>query len=215
LGFIAALQIKNDQRSIVSNLFHHNIRSEDKFRSVGKWPAFRKAATNDVVKFVEDMFGGSDIQCQKCSKHVGQLFHDGKRSGDVHPEAKDRHLVESAAVNFEPSNPDEPAPQLPSGASSIKLNVSETIESQTTPPLGAPQAGKSTTKGKLNNNSNKAALSSSGRTTRPKDKSEVASKENVDIQLPSKTIMGAVAVAALAIVTIGGYLGYRRYNNKR
>ena len=142
-------------------LFH---RSEDKFQSVGKWPAFRKPASAESVKYVEDMFGGSEIQCSKCDKHVGTLFHDGKKAGDSHPDAKERHCIESATVNFIVSNPAEIAPQLPQTPSKVTLNVSETLERPTTPPLGAPQNPKSNNKSKLNSSSNKNPLASSAKT---------------------------------------------------
>jgi peptide-methionine (R)-S-oxide reductase len=189
-------------------------RSEDKFQSVGKWPAFRKPASAESVKYVEDMFGGSEIQCSKCDKHVGTLFHDGKKAGDSHPDAKERHCIESATVNFIVSNPAEIAPQLPQTPSKVTLNVSETLERPTTPPLGAPQNPKSNNKSKLNSSSNKNPLASSAKTRRPKDAS-LSDSGQIEQSGPSKTLMGAVAVAAVAIIGLGGYLGWKRFTSNK
>jgi len=75
--------------------------SEDKFRARPKWPAFRKAANKEAVKFVDDLSYGlkrTAIKCSKCGQHVGHLFADGKTSGDSHPEAHHRHCVLSGTL---------------------------------------------------------------------------------------------------------------------
>jgi peptide methionine sulfoxide reductase MsrB len=99
-------------------------RSEDKFRSRGRWPAFRKAATPESIKLKDDYSFGlqrKEIVCGKCGSHIGHLFADGKSAGDTHPDAKDRHCVLSLTMNFEadpnaptvtppPPVPEEPIP---------------------------------------------------------------------------------------------------------
>jgi len=190
--------------------------SGDKFRSVGKWPAFRKAATPEAIKLVQDDFGGDDILCSKCLATIGQLYHDGKKAGDEHPEAKDRHCVESKALTFDATDPNEPAPQLPSNTPSIKLNVSEQLERPTTPPLGVPQSAVDNKKLKQGASAKKPAAASSSASPASKPRSATKSKDSqVESSAPSTAVIGAVALAGVAIISIGAWLGWRQLSNKK
>lgn len=160
-------------------------------------------------------FGTDDIECNKCGNHIGQLFHDGKKSGDKHPDAKDRHCVESASLTFEASNPDQEAPVLEAPVAQLTLNVTESTEKPSTSPLGTVHAPTPQTKTNLRasaQNRTAAATSKPTRTRTPQPTSELVEEATG----PSKTLMGVVAVAAVAIIGIGGYLGWRRMaNNKK
>jgi len=129
--------------------------------------------------------------------------------------------VLSASVSFEVADPNEPAPQLPStpAAAAIKLNVSETLERPTTPPLGVPQAAGSDKKQLKQSTGAKKPAAASSPSTGPKSvrdgtptKSKGAQQESSG---PSKIVVGAVALAAVAIVGIGGWLGWRQLSNNK
>lgn len=148
--------------------------------------------------------------CAKCDKSIGNLYHDGKKAGDEHPEAKDRHLVLSKAVVFEAADPNEPAPQMPETTQpTLTLNVNSTQERPTTPPLGLATASSKP----LKQSRPKSKRPAPGSTT-PTSSSKEASNTSKQTAAPSNVVMGAVAVAAVVIVGIGGWLGYRRFSNR-
>lgn len=223
---------------VVANLVHSIPRSEDKFRSVGKWPAFRKSASPESISLIEDDFGGSEIQCMKCQASIGNLYHDGKKSGDDHAEAKDRHCVESDAVVFEALDLDEPAPEAPAEPSrQISLDVVETTEAPVSMPAGMTQPTPTSTPQKSSRASSRstpaatpAATPASTPAAAPASDSRTPRKSvarivppNATAQRPqeaqqegvSATVIGVVAVAAVAIVGIGAWLGLRRANSKK
>lgn len=208
-------------------------RSEDKFRSVGKWAAFRKSATPESIKLVEDDFGGSEIQCMKCDAVIGNLYHDGKKSGDDHPEAKDRHCLESDALVFEPLDLDEPAPEPPTAAEparQISLTVQETTETPVTMPAGMTQPTIAPSKSASLRSSSRASAPSSGNNALSSSSSSSSGSMRASRKAPrtdsaaspsmersesgvSATVIGAVAVATVAVVGIAAWLGWR--NSKR
>eukprot|EP01125_Pyxidicula_operculata_P020284 TRINITY_DN7470_c0_g1_i1.p1 TRINITY_DN7470_c0_g1~~TRINITY_DN7470_c0_g1_i1.p1 ORF type:complete len:184 (-),score=24.19 TRINITY_DN7470_c0_g1_i1:14-565(-) len=60
-----------------SNCGHLIFRSDDKFKSGSKWPTFKRPATEDSVKFAEDLSFGlrrTQILCNKCSTPLGHRF---------------------------------------------------------------------------------------------------------------------------------------------
>lgn len=198
-------------KSVDTNAVDSILRSEDKFRSVGKWPAFRKSAEEGLIVLVEDDFGGSEIQCAQCKAVVGNLYHDGKKSGDEHPDAKDRHCLESAQLTFEPASLDEPAPTTPSHTPQISLNVQEVTETPSTMPAGMTQPSQT----KLRS-SKSTSLRASRKSAAPSSPSSSASHSK-DQEAPgiSATVVGVVAVAAIAITGLAIWAGFRRSNNKK
>lgn len=158
-----------------------------------------------------------ETYCAKCGKHVGSLFHDGKKVGDEHPDAKDRHLVNAEAVVFEPVDPNEPAPQLPSDAqNSHTMRVNETQERPSTPPMGVTSAAQNAKA--TNMKSSRGVLKSSQSVKKPASNEPASprlnssngasssTKQSQGLSTTTKAVVGVLAVAAVGLV---GWLGYR------
>lgn len=122
--------------------------------------------------------------------------------------------MESASLSFEASNPAQEAPAPTAPVNQLTLNVSETTERPSSSPLGTVQAPTPQNKTNLKSGSNKnhtAAPSKPTRTRTPQPTSELME----EAAGPSKTLMGVVAIAAVAIIGIGGYLGWKRMSNNK
>ena len=72
--------------------------SSSKFDAGCGWPSFDRAASADVVKEDRDMSNGmvrTEILCQKCGGHLGQVFPDGPTETGL------RYCVNSLSVKLE------------------------------------------------------------------------------------------------------------------
>jgi peptide-methionine (R)-S-oxide reductase len=81
-------------------------RSEDKFASTERWPAFR-AALPGAVATRRDTSEGLDrveVLCARCGAHLGHVFPDGRLAGDTDPNACMRYCVLSKGLSFSPRN---------------------------------------------------------------------------------------------------------------
>eukprot|EP00742_Colponemidia_sp_Colp-10_P009059 GILJ01009850.1.p1 GENE.GILJ01009850.1~~GILJ01009850.1.p1 ORF type:complete len:130 (+),score=10.47 GILJ01009850.1:39-428(+) len=79
-------------------------KSDAKFRSHCRWPAFREALPGAVKSRDDSTYGvqRTEILCNNCGLHLGHVFADGKFSGDTHPNAGTRHCVLSLSLKFRP-----------------------------------------------------------------------------------------------------------------
>ena len=79
-------------------------RSEDKFESTTRWPSFRAPVEDSVVTRPDASYGlnRTEVVCSQCNAHLGHVFEDGGRTGDMHPDARMRYCILSAALEFEP-----------------------------------------------------------------------------------------------------------------
>ncbi|KAL3280855.1 hypothetical protein HHI36_004084 [Cryptolaemus montrouzieri] len=75
--------------------------SKSKFDSGCGWPAFNDVLDKGRVKLSPDTSGGrirTEVTCSKCDAHLGHVFDDGP------PPTRKRFCINSASMNFIPSN---------------------------------------------------------------------------------------------------------------
>jgi peptide-methionine (R)-S-oxide reductase len=79
-------------------------RSDDKFASTTRWPAYRDAVPGAVATRADSSEGLDRVEvlCASCGAHLGHVFPDGRLAGDTHPQADLRYCVLSSSLEFSP-----------------------------------------------------------------------------------------------------------------
>ena len=73
--------------------------SGDKYDSGSGWPSFDRPASDQVIRYEEDLGLGMrrvEVMCDRCGCHLGHVFDDGP--GDT---TGKRYCINSLSLNFE------------------------------------------------------------------------------------------------------------------
>ena len=75
--------------------------SENKYDSRSGWPSFDRGFDKNLEYDVDYKLGyaRTELKCNNCGGHLGHMFMDGPRKT-----TGERHCINSAALNFIPSN---------------------------------------------------------------------------------------------------------------
>jgi len=87
------------------------------------WPTFRAPVSSDVLFLQQALWSGinrTEVSCNKCKEYLGEVYLDGRSTGDTHPQAKHRYCISSKSIQFKPvtqtsfqgSTPAPPSNQL-------------------------------------------------------------------------------------------------------
>lgn len=191
------------------------ISSEDKFQAKGKWAAFRKPINDDTVKVLENDMGGKNLECSSCSSIVGSLFNDGKNSGDNHPSAKNRHLIYSSVVTFEPTD-DSSKPNIPiSPATEYELKVEKTQSMEFEKKKSNPEKTKSYPEKKKSQPEQVPSKKIEGKNKKPK-KSKT-NKKQVSLESEkveeNKSMINKTTLIFGALITVIGIVSFAFYRS--
>jgi peptide-methionine (R)-S-oxide reductase len=75
-------------------------KSENKYDSKCGWPSFDRAVESNIEYDVDYKLGyvRTELKCNQCGGHLGHVFSDGPKET-----TGKRHCINSAALNFSPS----------------------------------------------------------------------------------------------------------------